>query len=547
MKRSETIMPNPQSNTGISTVTDPENDFTPQPVEPLLITKETEAERPSKMTGKHIGFFLGLASFAIMLMLPVPEGMKPAAWKVAAITVLMAVWWITEAIPIPATGIIPICLFPALGIMPAGAAAAPYASDVIYLFMGGFFLAVTMERWNLHRRVALTTIKYVGASPAKLVLGFMTATGFLSMWVSNSATAMMMVPIGLAVVSEVTGLSAAEIKAGSTRAGKSDLNFGRALMLGIAFAASIGGLATIIGTPPNAILVGMVSELYGYQITFFDWMMIGLPLSIVTLAVTWFFLIKLLFPTNGFRRGDAEGVIDDEIAKLGRMTKPERLIMTIATLMAVMWIISGFLFKHIGLSMVKDSTIAIAGSVLLFAVPLNLKKGEFLLDWETAVKIPWDVVLLFGGGLAIANGFQKTDLTRFIALEFQNLQGLHVYLLMTFIVIFTIALTEVTSNTATATLLIPIMGAVSVAMGINPLGPMIAAAVAASYAFMLPVATPPNAVAYGSGCFTIKDMAMAGLWINLACFVLVPLTLYFLLPLFWGQDLGSLPAWAVPK
>lgn len=490
----------------------------------------------TQMSGRHIGFNGGLIIFLVMLFLPPPEGMQPAAWKVAAITALMATWWITEAIPIPATGLLPICLFPAFGVMPAGAAAAPYASDVIYLFVGGFFLAVTMERWNLHRRVALTTIKYVGSSPIKLVLGFMTATAFLSMWVSNSATAMMMVPIGLAVISEVTGLTPSQIKEGNTSAGKSELNFGRALMLGIAFAASIGGLATIIGTPPNAILVGMVSELYKYQITFFDWMLVGLPLAVVTLFATWVILVKFLFPTTGFRRGDVENVIDEEIAKLGSMSKPERMIMFIATGMAFMWIISGFVFKKIpALAMVKDSTIAIAGSVLLFAFPLDLKKGKFLLDWNTAVKIPWDVVLLFGGGLAIANGFQKTELTRFIAMEFQNLQGLPVYALMTLIVIFTIALTEVTSNTATATLLVPIMGAVSVAMGLNPLGPMVAAAVAASYAFMLPVATPPNAVAYGSGCFTIKDMAMAGLWINLACFVLVPLTLYFLIPAFWGE------------
>lgn len=507
-----------------------------------------QVDSVDKITGKHIGFFTGLALFALCLILPPPEGMNPQAWKVAGITVLMAVWWITEAIPIPATGLIPIFLFPAMGILSAKDAAAPYADDVIYLFMGGFFLAVTMERWNLHRRVALKTIKLVGSSPTRLVLGFMTATAFLSMWVSNSATAMMMVPIGLAVVSEVTGLSAAQIKEGSMKSGQSDLNFGRALMLGIAFAASIGGLATIIGTPPNAILVGMVKKLYNYDITFLDWMMIGLPLATITLFVTWFILVRFLFPTTTFRKGNAAGVIDDEITKLGPITKPEKSILIIAICMATLWIISGFIFKHVpALKMVKDSTIAIGGAVILFAWPLNLRKGEFLLDWKTAVKIPWDVVLLFGGGLAIANAFQKTDLTFFIANEFQNLQGLHVYILVTLVVVFTIALTEVTSNTATATLLVPIMGAVAVAMDINPLGPMIAAAVAASYAFMLPVATPPNAVAYGSGCFTIKDMAKAGIWINIFCFLIIPAVLYTLIPLFWGENLNVAPDWAIPS
>ena len=500
----------------------------------------------SSVNGKLIGFFLGLASFAFILLLPVPEGMKPEAWKVAAITALMAVWGITDAIPIPATGLIPIFLYPLMGVLPAKAAAAPYADEVIYLFMGGFFLAVTMERWNLHRRVALNTIKFIGASPIRLVLGFMVATAFLSMWVSNTATAMMMVPIGLAVVAEVTGLTPSQIKEKSTESGQSDLNFGRALMLGIAFAASIGGLATIIGTPPNAILVAQVKTMYGYTITFFDWLLFGFPLAVVTLFVTWWILCKFLFPTTQFRMGDAGSVIDDEIALLGPITRPEICILLVACCMAFLWIISGFVFKHFAATkMIKDSTIAIGGAVLLFAWPVDLKKGKFLLDWKTAVKIPWDVVLLFGGGLAIANGFQQTELTKYIALQFQSLEGLHVYLLLTFIVMFTIALTEVTSNTATATLLVPIMGAVAMAMNINPLGPMIAAAVAASYAFMLPVATPPNAVAYGSGCFTIKDMALAGIWINLASFIIIPLALYVLLPMFWGQSLTVVPDWAV--
>ena len=498
----------------------------------------------TKMSGRHIGFFLGLFLFFLLLLLPAPEGMKLAAWRVAAITALMATWWITEAIPIPATSLLPLFLFPALGVMPAKLTAAPYADDVIYLFIGGFFLAVTMERWNLHRRVALNTIKLVGSSPAKLVLGFMVATAFLSMWVSNSATAMMMVPIGLAVVSEVTGLSASDLK-NSSNSVNTDMNFGRALMLGIAYAASIGGLATIIGTPPNAILVGIVKKMYNYEITFFQWMQVGLPLAVVTLFVTWFILIKFLFPTKPFVRGNANDVIEDEIAKLGNITRPELIILIIASCMATLWIISGFVFKHVpALKMINDSTIAIGGAVILFAAPISLSKGEFLLDWKTAVKIPWDVVLLFGGGLALANGFQQTELTHYIAQQLVHLQGMHSYLFITIIVIFTISLTEVTSNTATATLLIPIMGTVAIAIGINPIGPMVATAFAASYAFMLPVATPPNAVAYGSGCFTIKNMAMAGLWINLFCFVIIPVTLYLLIPMFWGENLNMVPEWA---
>ncbi|MDL2317329.1 DASS family sodium-coupled anion symporter [Desulfovibrio sp. OttesenSCG-928-A18] len=498
------------------------------------------------MNGKWIGFFSGLAVFALILLMPIPAGMKPQAWKVVAVTSLMAMWWITEAIPIPATGLIPICFYPLLGILSAKDAAAPYADEVIYLFMGGFFLAVTMERWNLHRRVALNIIKLVGSSPIRLVLGFMVATAFLSMWVSNTACAMMMVPIGLAVVSEVTGLTASQIKEGSMESGKGDLNFGRALMLGIAFAASIGGLATIIGTPPNAVLVAQIKKLYSYEITFVQWMLFGVPLSVLTLFITWFILTKCLFPTKAFRMGDAGRVIDDEIKALGPMSRPEKSILIVGCSMAFLWIISGFVFKHFeATKMIKDSTIAIGGALALFCWPVDFKKNKFLLSWRTAVRIPWDVVLLFGGGLAIANAFQKTELTVYIANEFTNLQGLHLYLLLTLICVFTITLTEVTSNTATSTLLVPIMGAVSIAMGINPIGPMVAAAIASSYAFMLPVATPPNAVAYGSGCFTIKDMAMAGIWINLACFLLIPIVMYTLIPLFWGENLSIVPQWAL--
>lgn len=498
-----------------------------------------------KLNGKAMGFIGGLALFGLLLALPVPEGMKPSAWRVVAITALMATWWITEAIPIPATSLLPLFCFPFFGVLPAKAAAAPYADDIIYLFMGGFFLAVTMERWNLHRRVALYAIKLVGSSPPRLVLGFMTATGFLSMWVSNTATAMMMVPIGLAVVSEVTGLTPAELRLAQGPSDNQDLNFGKALMLGIAFAASIGGLATIIGTPPNAILVGIVKKMYNYEITFLQWMMVGLPLATVTMIAAWMILALILYPTKAFRRGSAIDILDKEIQKLGSMSREEKKVLAIACCMASLWIVGGFVFKHIPmLKMVKDSTIAMGGTMLLFCVPVNFAKNEFLLDWKTAVKIPWDVVLLFGGGLALANAFQQTELTLYIAQEFKNLTGLHTYILMTIICIMTIALTEVTSNTATATLMTPIMGTVAVALGLNPIGPMLAAAISASYAFMLPVATPPNAVAYGSGCFTIRNMAASGMWINMVSFILIPLTIYVLVPLLWGENLNILPEWA---
>ena len=494
---------------------------------------------------KYVGFFLGIVVFTGMLLMGTPEGMRPEAWSVACVTALMACWWMTDAIPIPATSLLPICLYPLLGVMSSKEAAAPYADDILFLFMGGFFLAVTMERWNLHRRVALHTIRIVGSSPSRMVLGFMVATGFLSMWVSNTACAMMMVPIGLAVVSEVTGLSPTDIKAGKANS-KSDLNFGRALMLGIAFAASVGGLGTPIGTPPNAILIGIIKQMYGYEITFAQWMMIGVPLAVITMALSWVILCHFLFKTQEFSRGGAAAVIEEDIKNLGPMSKEEKHVLCIGATMALLWILSGFVFKYIPLlANVKDATIAIIGAICLFMIPVNFKRHEFLLDWDTAVKIPWDVILLLGGGLAIAKGFQSSGLTLYLAEQFKLLQGLPNYLFITAIVIAVIALTEVTSNTATASLLVPVMGTVAIAIGVNPLGPMAAAGIAASYAFMLPVATPPNAVAYGSGCFTIIDMARAGMWINVFCFVLVPCAIYILIPLFWGENLNAIPEWAL--
>ncbi len=502
--------------------------------------------------GKKIGFFLGPALFILMLLIPVPEGMKPAAWKVAAVTVLMATWWISEAIPIPATSLLPIALFPLLGVMKSNAATAPYANHLIYLFMGGFFIAVTMERWNLHRRVAIHTIRAVGTSPAKMTLGFMIATAFLSMWVSNTATTMMMVPIGLAVVQQATGFDADALRTHASEKGNQSINFGKGLMLGIAYAASMGGVATIIGTPPNTVMVGMVEKMFGVQIGFAQWMMFGVPLSVIMISISWLLLTKILFSTGNMELAGGRAIIDRELEKLGPMKKEEKRIVITGCFVAGFWLARGFLKKavlvkavmpHFG--MVADATIGILGALLLFCIPSDFKKGEFLLDWKTAVKIPWDVILLFGGGLAIANGFAKTGLAAYIAAQLGALEGASILVFVGAVVVITIFLTEITSNTATATLLVPIMGAAAIAMGVHPFATIVGACVAASFAFMLPVATPPNAVIFGSGCVTIKQMASAGLWLNIIGAVLITAFTTYLLPVLWGIDLHVLPTWAV--
>jgi len=501
--------------------------------------------------GRKIGFFLGPAIFISMLLIPVPHGMKPEAWHVAAVTILMAVWWITEAIPIPATSLLPIALFPLLGVMKSADATAPYANHLIYLFMGGFFLAVTMERWNLHRRVALYTIRAVGVSPSRMIMGFMTATAFLSMWVSNTATAMMMVPIGLAVINQVTGLTSDDLRSVCVD-DSPEFNFGRSLMLGIAYAASIGGVATLIGTPPNTVMAGMVEKMFGIEVGFGQWMVFGIPLSLITLVAGWLMLTRMLFPMGGFTLSDGQAVIDEEIEKLGPMTRAEKKIVIVGCIIAVCWLSRGFLanaafvlklmphFRYI-----SDATIGIAGALMLFAIPTDFKKGQFLLDWKTAVKIPWDVILLFGGGLAIANGFTRTELAAFIAGHLGALEGTSLLVFVGVVVLITIFLTEITSNTATATLLVPIMGSAAIAMGVHPFATIIGACVAASYAFMLPVATPPNAVVFGSGCVSIRQMARAGVWINVLGTILITIFVVYLLPLLWGIDLSMVPDWAM--
>ncbi|WP_415714268.1 SLC13 family permease [Maridesulfovibrio sp.] len=503
--------------------------------------------------GRRIGYFLGPIVFLIMFLMPAPSGMDPAAWKVAAVTALMAIWWITEAIPIPATSLMPIALFPLLGIMKSSAACAPYANHLIYLFMGGFFLAVTMERWNLHRRIALHTIKMVGTSPGRMILGFMIATGFLSMWVSNTATTMMMVPIGLAVIQQATGFDSKDLRACSNTGPES--NFGKCLMLGIAYAASMGGVGTIIGTPPNTVMVGMVDKMYGVQIGFAQWMLYGVPLATIMIAASWWILTKVLFPSKGLELAGGEAIINKEIAALGPMSKEEKYIVAVGCFVAAFWLSRGFLKKAAFMSViwpnfghVHDATIGILGAGILFAIPTDFKKGKFLLDWKTAVKIPWDVILLFGGGLAIANGFSKTGLATYIASRLTMLDGLSILAFVAIVVLITIFLTEITSNTATATLLVPIMGSAAIAMGVHPFATIVGACVAASFAFMLPVATPPNAVVFGSGCVSIKQMAAAGFWLNIIGAVLITVSVVYMLPVLWGVDLSVLPDWAVmPK
>ncbi|HHJ16886.1 MAG TPA: DASS family sodium-coupled anion symporter [Gammaproteobacteria bacterium] len=476
------------------------------------------------MRPSGIGLWLGPAVFLLMLLLPQPQGLAPEAWRLAAVSVWMAVWWISEAIPIPATALLPIVLFPLLGIMPATTVTGSYGHHLIFLFIGGFMIAATLERWGLHRRIALHVIRRTGTSPARLVLGFMLATALLSMWISNTATTMLMVTIGLAVLKQVLP---------DTQQQGSPLSV--ALMLGIAYAASIGGIATLIGTPPNAILAGVLEQNYGIQLGFGDWMLFALPLSALMLGLCWLYLTRFAFPLHAVELPGSMDVIEQQLGELGDMSRAERRVAWVFGSVAVAWIGHG-LIDWAPLAPLRDSTIAIAGALALFMIPAGTEQRRFLLDWQTAVRIPWDIIILFGGGFALAAGFSETGLTGWLGQQLHVLKGMPVVWVLVAVGLMVTFLTEVTSNTATASLLLPVLGALALAIALPPMLLMVTATLCASFAFMLPVATPPNAIVFGSRCLRIPQMARAGLWLNFLGVLLITAFVYL-----WAQ-LPSMPA-----
>ena len=492
---------------------------------------------------QRIGLVLGPVLFAAIVLAPTPEGLSAGGQAVAATTAWVAAWWIGEAIPIPATSLLPIVLFPLTGALDVDATTAPYANDLIFLFMGGFFIAMAMQRWDLHRRIALRTIRAVGAGPKRIILGFMIATAFLSMWVSNTATAMMMTPIGLAVIlqtSDIIDRSDADVP---TEQG--EFNFGTGLMLCIAYAASVGGVGTIIGTPPNLVLVGAINETFDQTITFAQWMLYGVPIAALGVGIIWLYVTRVILPPEMDRLPGGMEVIDEEIDALGPMSREEKLVLVVFSATAAAWISRSFVLEPV-IPGIADSIIAIAGALVLFLIPARDEDGTFtfLLDWETAVNIPWGIILLFGGGLAIAEGFSETGLAEWLGMQLGGLEGVSIAVVMAVVVFLTIFMTEVTSNTATTAMLMPIMASLAVGLSVHPYGIMIGAATAASFAFMLPVATPPNAVVFGSGYITMPQMAKTGAGLNVIGVLLVILLALTWLPLVWGITLTDLPSWA---
>ena len=445
----------------------------------------------------------------VALIMPPPPELGEAGWRTAALGVWMAVWWLTEAIPLPATALLPLVILPVLGVTSIQEAAPPYANPVIFLFLGGFILATALARCGLHRRFALRVVRLVGRRPRRLVGGFMIATAALSMWVSNTATAVIMLPLALSVLPEE---------------GRERGLVAPALLLGIAYAANVGGVGTLIGTPPNAFLAGFLSESYGLEIGFVEWMGIGIPLVIVALPLIWWVLVDRLHRLP--KRQELSELATFETP--GPWRRDEWVVGGVAAAVCGSWVLRPLLETRLpGLS---DAGIAMAGALLLLAIPVRWNPLEFPLRWEDLEELPWGVLILFGGGLSLAGAIQETGLAAWIGGRLGGLEAMPLAVLVLAVTVLMVLLTELTSNTATAAAFLPVVAALAVGVGASPSVLAVPAALAASCAFMLPVATPPNAVVYGSGEIRIDQMVRAGIWMNLLLVMLVMAMALVLVP-----------------
>ena len=457
--------------------------------------------------GARIGLFAGPLVFAALLAMPAPAGLGAPGWRVAAAGVWMGIWWMTEAVPLAATSLLPLLLFPLLGAGTPAQAAAPYADPTVFLFMGGFMLALAMQRWGLHRRIALTIMRGMSDRPAGLVLGTMAATAFISMWVNNTATVLMMLPIGLSVVEVVERCEADEP------------NFAPALLLGIVYAAAVGGLGTLIGTPPNTLLAGFLDKTYGIRVSFVEWMRVGVPLVAVLTPLAWLVVTRLVLPLGRAPIAGGAEFLRRERAALGPVTRPEWIVAAAFIAADVLWIgrpaLQGVLP---GLS---DAAIAVGAAVLLFALPAGRGRGR-VLTWETAGKLPWDVLLLFGGGLSLADALGRTGLAAWIGGRLAGVDRWPDVAVAVAVAVVLVGLSEVASNTAAAVTFLPVIASLAVSQGESPLALAVIATLAASGGFILPVASPPNAIVYGTGRVSMRQMVRGGIVMDLVFALLVP-------------------------
>ncbi|MCZ0925967.1 DASS family sodium-coupled anion symporter [Halomonas janggokensis] len=497
-----------------------------------------EPRPPAYTKPQKVGLLLGPLLFAFVVLFFQPADLSFEGRMVLATTLWVAVWWITEAIPIPATSLLPIVLLPITGALESSRVTAAYGNPIIFLFLGGFMIALAMEKWGLHKRIALVIIGLLGTSINRIVLGFMAATGFLSMWVSNTASVMMMLPIGTAIVYQVTQ------ELSKTDGDHSDDidKFSKALIFGIGYGGTIGGLGTLIGTPPNIILAATVSELFGVQISFAEWMFFAFPVVVILLFAAWLLLTKVVYRVRFADLPGGKAVIDKEKQALGATRFEEKAVLAVFLFAAFMWITRSFLWEGqlLNIPGINDTMIAMVAAIALFLIP-SKRRGGCLLDWEVAKDVPWGILLLFGGGLAIAAGFSASGLAEWIGEQMSVLEGVNFLLVILMASAMVLFLTEITSNTATATMILPVLASLALALNVHPFVLMVPAAMAANCAFMLPVGTPPNAIIFATGKIKIAEMVRNGFGLNILALVLIVAAVYILLPMMWGVDLTSYP------
>lgn len=477
---------------------------------------------PPATPGRFIGLLAGFAVFAVLYFLtPLPAGMEPKALQVGAVLALMMIWWLTEALPLAVTALVPLVIFPFIGVMDVQDTASAYGDPVVFLFMGGFILAIGMERWGLHRRIALHIVRMVGSHANVIIGGFMLATAFLSMWISNTATVVMMLPIAMSVVTLLMQDTHLHNPQGVR-------NFAACMLLGLAYAASIGGVSTLVGTPPNAVFAGYVRQAYDVEIGFAQWMQIALPIAVMMLAACWALLL-LLYPNRIGHIDGAKHIVDTELKKLGAWSRGEKMVALVFGATALLWMLREPINAAQDFVALNDSGISIMGALALFLIPSFKRRGEMLLTWREAERLPWGILILFGGGLCVASAVRDSHLAEWLGVQIQSAVDVPEFALILIVAGVVLLVTEFMSNVATITTFLPIIAALAVAADYAPLDLMIPATMAASFAFMTPVATAPNAIVFSSGHVKIRQMAYAGAWLNLTGWVIMPLFCYYMM------------------
>ena len=473
---------------------------------------------------KKIGLSVGPILFLIFYNLPFTI-ISSEADNVIAVALWMISWWITEAVSISVTALIPLTIFPLLGIMDMKSVAANYGSPIVFLFFGGFIMALALEKVGLHKRIALNIVRLTGTSSNKVVLGFMIATAFLSMWISNTATTVVMLPIALSVINLLIN-----DEDGFT---SGDKNFALSMMLGIAYAANVGGIATIIGTPPNTVLVGFMEQEYGTQISFLNWMLMGVPFSIFMIAVVYLLLVKLIYPNRLNQLYDSKNIIEEELAKLGPVQKQERRVMVIFAVTIFLWITRVYLNELFPFIHLSDAGISMLSALALFSIPFQFNTGTFTLKWEDTTKLPWGILILFGGGLALANGLSSAGVITFIGELVSENDALNAFIVGSLLIMIMLFMTELMSNVALVAIFASVISGIALGLDHEILYMLIPVAMASSCAFMLPMATPPNAIVFASGYIKVHEMAKAGVLLNITAVIILILFSTLIIPLLF--------------